>query len=168
VGLQIATVIAAVAGGFVLLQHAARRIETTLAVDLVRLTGSTRVTVVNGTGAVVVPHDGSPFLVVVSPSCSALASVLAIVCLAFLVPKTSLARRLGALGAAIALVVVGNIVRIAASLGAGVVSGRGTLVLFHDAVGSMFAFAYILGGYILMLYLLLPNDRAPRMIAADA
>jgi carbamoyl-phosphate synthase large subunit len=161
-------VIAAVAGGFVLLQHASRRIETALAVDLVRLTGTTRVAVVNGTDAVVVPHGGSPFLAVVSPSCSALASVLAIACLAFLVPRTSRARRLGALGAAVALVFVGNIVRIAASLGAGVLRGRGTLVLFHDAVGSMFAFGYILAGYILMLYLLLPNDPPLRRITADA
>jgi exosortase/archaeosortase family protein len=156
-------------GGFALLQHASRRLETALAVDLLRLTGTDRVVVVKGTAAVVTPHRGSPFLAVVTPSCSALASVLAIACLALLVPKTSApARRIGALIAASAVVFVGNIIRIALSLGAGIVRGQGSLVLFHDAVGSMFAFGYILAGYILMLYLLLP-DRAPReRTVADA
>jgi hypothetical protein len=63
-----------------------------------------------------------------------------------------------ATGAAVGTVVAGNILRISASLAVGLVAGRTSLVLFHDWVGSMFGFGYTLGGYVLLLYLLLPSD----------
>jgi len=66
-----------------------------------------------------------------------------------------------ALAAAATVIFAGNIVRIAASVAIGAVAGRGSLVLFHDWVGSAFALAYTIGGYVLMLWLLLPADAAP-------
>ena len=63
-------------------------------------------------------------------------------------------------------VLAGNLMRIAASLSAGTWAGRACLVLFHDWVGTMFTFASILGGYVLMLYVLLP-DRQPTPALAD-
>ena len=69
------------------------------------------------------------------------------------------------------MVAIGNVLRITASVGMGLVAGRASLVLFHDWVGSLFAFAYILGGYILMISLLLPRPAAvllPEVVGPDA
>jgi carbamoyl-phosphate synthase large subunit len=106
-----------------------------------------------------VPDTHAPFRAIVTPTCSSLASALAIGALATLAPartRRARRRRVAATAAAVATVVAGNILRIAASLAVGLVAGRGSLVLFHDWVGSMFGFGYTLGGYILLLYLLLP------------
>jgi carbamoyl-phosphate synthase large subunit len=65
-------------------------------------------------------------------------------------------RRFLAIGAAVVAVVVGNFVRISSSVVVGLYAGRSSLVLFHDWVGSMIGFAFTLGGFILMLWILLP------------
>ena len=93
-------------------------------------------------------------------SAETLASVLAISCLAFLARTYPLRRRVVAVSAAIASVVLGNVVRIAGSIGVGLISGRSSLVLFHDWVGSIFGLAYTLFGYLIMLYILLPPESA--------
>ena len=56
-------------------------------------------------------------------------------------------------------VFVGNVLRIAGSIGIGLLYGSRSLVLFHDWIGSLFAFGYTLGGFLLMVYLLLPPER---------
>ena len=56
-----------------------------------------------------------------------------------------------------AAVAAGNIARISLSVIAGVHSGISSLVLFHDWVGGVMTFVYTLGGYVLMLAILLPN-----------
>ena len=155
--LRLILVIGASVGGFILLQEPARWLETHAALGLLQPFAGDRLTAVVGTSIVVVPIHGLPFTVDVTPSCSALASILTLACLATVLPRTTRARRLGALSAAIVTVALGNIVRIAASVGVGLVAGRSSLILFHDWVGSMFSFAYTLGGYVLMLYIVLPK-----------
>jgi len=56
---------------------------------------------------------------------------------------------------AVGLVIFGNIVRIALSIGVGIFFGRGSLILFHDWAGSTFTFIYTLGGFMVMLILLM-------------
>src|SRR5947209_13077781 len=111
----------------------------------------------SGSSVVVTPASHDPFRVVVSQSCSSLASVLAIGCLALLAPNHGSCRKAAASAAAMGVIVGGNVLRIAGSLGMGLVAGRPSLVLFHDSIGNVFSFAYTLGGYILLLWLLLPS-----------
>ena len=75
-------------------------------------------------------------------------------------PRGRTGRRIGALACALGCVLAGNVLRIAGSIAVGLVHGKASLVLFHDWVGSLFAFGYTLGGYLLMLFLLLPRDPA--------
>jgi carbamoyl-phosphate synthase large subunit len=146
---------------FILLQHLARDGETWLATWLTaHLTGGS----VDSTGSLIYvrPAHHRAFSALVSPSCSSLASVLALGCLAAVTPHPSVPRRLAAVGLAIAVVVAGNLVRIAASISIGLAAGSSSLVLFHDWVGSMFGFAYTVGGYLLMLWALLPASASHR------
>ncbi|HEY0812432.1 MAG TPA: exosortase/archaeosortase family protein [Pseudonocardia sp.] len=109
----------------------------------------------------VFPAGGSPFLAIVTPACSALSSLLAVAFLALFVPARYRRRLLPAVACALAVVAVGNVARIAGSVAVGLHAGVGSLVLFHDWVGSLFAFTYTLGGYLLMLFILLPARARP-------
>ena len=155
--------------GFILFQHAARSLETHTAALLVRLVGGRRRSfVLDSTSIVVVPFHGQAFRAIVTPSCSSIASVLAISCLATLAPPAPRGRRLLAVAAAIAVVVLGNITRIATSVITGLFLGRASLVLFHDWVGGIMTYVYTLGGFILYLYLLLPDRRGERRRREEA
>lgn len=153
--LRISLLIAGLLGSFVLLQERCRTLEAQAAAAVLRALGADVGGVV-GTSVYIAPSGDIPFYAILTPSCSALASVLAIGCLATLVPASSQRRRFVAAGVALSVVVIGNILRIVGSLGLGVVAGRSSLILFHDSVGNIFSFAYTLGGYIIMLFLLLP------------
>ena len=59
---------------------------------------------------------------------------------------------------AAALVVACNVLRIAASIWVGLRWGSSDLVLFHNWVGTLFALAYTLIGFLFMLYLMLPKE----------
>lgn len=156
---RVALVVACSVMGFLLLQKPVRTFESRAATALVRLSGTDRVFGVSPTSILVVPAERKPFRAIVTPSCSAISSILAIACLASVSGRRPAPRRALAFGLALGAIAVGNIVRIAASLAVGLVAGRSALVLFHDWVGSTFAFAYTLGGYVLMLYVLLPRHR---------
>jgi exosortase/archaeosortase family protein len=145
--------------GFFLLQRPSREVEAACVGWLLHALGADGVGPVAGSSITVFPGDHAPFVAVVSASCSSIASVLTIVCLGTIAPRQAGRRRLTATVAAIAVVVAGNIVRIACSVAVGLVAGRSSLVLFHDWVGGLFTFLYILGGYTLMLFLLLPRAR---------
>ena len=164
VALRIALVLLATGIGFVFLQAPSRHVEAWAAASLVELGDRGKVQMATDTSIVVYPDRGSAFRALVTPSCSAVSSVLALACLASVSGRAARARTLGAVSLAVATVALGNVVRIAASLVVGVYAGRAALVLFHDWVGSVFAFAYTLGGYILMLYVLLSGGgRAARL-----
>lgn len=154
---RVAFVLAFSAIGFVALQGPIRYWETIASAKLLHLFGADRAHVVLPTSIQVFPTNGDAFRAVVTPSCSSAASVVALSLLSTLVPKLC-RRRLGpALLVAVFVIVVGNIVRIAGSVAVGFVAGRPSLVLFHDWVGSIFTFVYILAGFVMMLYLLLPR-----------
>lgn len=152
---RIGAVLLVSVAGFTFGHHAVRRLETGSAIALVHPL-SARIFRPSATSIGVVPVSGKPFQAVVTPTCSSLSSVLAIIGLGSLCPRSR--RRTAAVFAAAATVAAGNIVRIAASVAVGVAAGRGSLILFHDWVGSVFAFAYTLGGYILLLSILLSRS----------
>lgn len=152
-------VFAASVVGFALLNDVARGAETRAAAGLVRILGAGhRVSVAPGHSILIVPyHHAANFRAVITPSCSALPSVLAAAALSSLSAGFAPARRFLATTVAIVTIAAGNIVRIAASVAFGLVAGKPSLVLFHDWFGALMTFVYTLGGFILMLYLLLPD-----------
>lgn len=162
-------VIVLVLVAFALFNDAFRQAETTAAADLLHLFGVPQgaVQVRPDSSLAVYPVDTGPFLAIVTPSCSALASLLAVASLALFVPARFRRRRLAAVGCAVLVVAVGNVARIAGSIAVGLQYGTGSLVLFHDWVGSLFAFTYTLGGYLLMLAILLPRG-APGPVTVSA
>ncbi len=172
--IKVAIVCGAAAGGFVLLQGTVRSFETQCSLWLLHLFASHSVLAIAPTTVLIVPRYHAAFDVLITPSCSSLASLLAFGCLAPLTPRCPLRRRLLAAGTAGLVIGVGNILRIAGSIGVGLLAGRASLVLFHDWVGSMFTFVYTMGGYILMLTMLLPRSGAeyaaatPRRLVPEA
>jgi exosortase/archaeosortase family protein len=154
-------VVAVVLAAFSLFNAPFRQFEATAAAGLLQLLGVSPHTVsTRPNSSIAVLVGNGAFLAIVTPACSSLASLLAVTFLAVYVPRRSPGRRLAALGAALLCILVGNVLRIAGSVAVGLLAGTGSLVLFHDWVGSLFAFCYTLGGYLLMLALLLPADRA--------
>ena len=159
--LRILLLVGVTGAGFLLLEQRMRQCETAAALDLLhlfRLDGATRD---SPTSITVHTRDGQLFAAALTPSCSSLATVLALAGLTVLRPPGSRRRLAGAAAAAVAIVFAGNIIRIAASVAVGLAAGSGSQVLFHDWVGSLFGFAYTLGGFLLMLALLLPRDGVP-------
>jgi len=155
--LKVAAVCGGAALGFVLLQARMRSLEAQGALWLLHLVSTRSAFGIAPTTVLVVPRHHAAFDVLITPSCSSLASLLAFACLTPLMPRCPLRRRALAFGTAATVIAVGNVLRIAASIGVGLLAGRASLVLFHDWVGSMFTFVYTMGGYILMLSLLLPR-----------
>ena len=153
--------------GFFLLQHPARVLESHAVAGLLSLLGAHGTHVVLGTYVDVEPAEHGLLLASLTPACSSLAALLAITCIAGLSRAGTRSRRLAALAIALTVIAVGNILRMAAVLAVGLFAGRSVLVLFHDWVAGMFTFAYVLGGYVLFLYLVLP-DRRPAKDAAEA
>jgi exosortase/archaeosortase family protein len=143
--------------GFMAFQQPMRELEADMATRIARSLAGSDLLVV-GTDVYVFPDDGGFFRAVLTPSCSALAAMLAIATLGWLAPRRSATRRLAAVLVACATVFAGNMVRLAGSLAMGAIFGRVGLVAFHDVVGSTLTFVYILGGYILMLRVLLPKE----------
>lgn len=155
---ELALIVGVAVVGFVFLRRIARQLEAHAAAGLLHLFGAGRIGSVFGADIPVLPGHGIPFIAVVTASCSSLGAVFALIGLGAITPPGPLGRKTLAIGAATATVVAGNILRIAASLAVGLLAGQSSLVLFHDWVGGLFTFAYILGGYALMLFLLLPRS----------
>jgi exosortase/archaeosortase family protein len=145
--------------GFFLLEHPARIVESHAVAGLLALAGAHGTHVVLGTYVDVEPAPHGLLLASLTPACSSLAALLAITCIATVSRAGTPSRRFVALAIALGVIAVGNVVRMAAVLAVGLVAGRPVLVLFHDWVGGMFTFAYVLGGYVLFLYLVLPDTR---------
>ena len=149
-------IIATLIVGFVLLQERFRLLEVGVTARLLGLLGIADRVVPVGNALLVEPFSGPFFAAVLAPSCSALAPALAVACLGSVTPPRPWRRRLAAVSIAVMAVIVGNLVRISSAVLAGLITGSSSLVLFHDVVGSFFGFVYILAGYLLLLYLLLP------------
>jgi len=160
--LAVGSVLAMVAGAFVLLQSRYRSAETMVTLWSLRPLIAHHIERFTFDTMLVRPFSHEPFHVIVTPSCSAFAALCAFACLWPLTRGFSVGRRIFAFTVAGALVAVGNIMRIDLSILVGIFAGRSSLVLFHDWVGSAFSFAYTLLGFVLMLRFLLPRE-APQV-----
>ena len=144
---------------FDLLQQPARIIELHAYAGLLRLIGFRGIAAIKTSSVLITPAHHGAIWIGLLPSCSALAPVLTVGCLAAMLPhnpgnpgKAVLAYITAALA-----IVICNLLRIDLSILAGLLFGRSVIVLFHNSVGTVFGFAYTLGGFALMLYLLLPD-----------
>jgi exosortase/archaeosortase family protein len=144
--------------GFVALIDPWRHAEAGAVIRALKTLGVHRVYGSYGNKILVVPYGGHPFIAVISPSCSALAAVLAFGAIALLLFEGPLRRRLGAFLAAAGLVLVCNLLRIGLSIVVGVETNAHGLVVFHDWVGTAFGLLYVLGGFTAFLFLLLPSN----------
>jgi exosortase/archaeosortase family protein len=107
----------------------------------------------------VLPASAAPFLATISPSCSALAAILAFASISLFLIRGEPLRRLAAFLAASAIVISCNLLRIGLSVYVGLETDVQGLELFHDWVGTAFGLLYVLGGFTMYLWVLLPSNR---------
>jgi exosortase/archaeosortase family protein len=148
---------------FVVGQNTFRHWEALAVADIVSALGFHGVLAVEGSQILLQPPTGPIFWVDITASCSSLGPALAIALVATIMSVGNpLSDRVLAGVAGVASIVVGNLVRIGSSVIVGLLAGRVSLVLFHDWVGSTFGFAYTIGGFVLMLAILLHRRRRRR------
>jgi exosortase/archaeosortase family protein len=161
--LRMAGFTALVAAIFVVGQTPFRHWEAKAVAEAVRAIGFHGVLGVNGSQILITEGSGTSqqvFWVDITPSCSSLGPALAIALVAMIMSAGNPVRdRLLAGVAGVSAIVVGNLVRIGSSVVVGLLAGRVSLVLFHDWVGSTFGFAYTIGGFVLILAILLRRRR---------
>ena len=134
--------------------------------EAMRAVGFHTVLAIEGSQILLAPSSG-PFWVDITPSCSSLGPALALTLIAIIMSVGNpLPDRLLAGVVGILAIVVGNLLRIGSSAVVGVLAGRVSLVLFHDWVGSTFGFAYTIGGFVLILSILLHRRRRRREAAS--
>jgi exosortase/archaeosortase family protein len=144
---------------FVTTQTAFRHAEAVTVAEIVRAMGFHGVIDVSGSQLLLLSGN-QLFWVDITPSCSSLGPGLALALIATIMSVGNpVSDRLLAGAAGVAAIVIGNMVRIGTSVIAGLLAGRVSLVLFHDWVGSTFGFAYTIGGFLLILNILLRRRR---------
>jgi exosortase/archaeosortase family protein len=145
--------------GFLLLVNPWRRAEATGITGVLHAAGADRVRDGYGNQILVIPWTQRPFLATISPSCSAVAAVLAFGAVAMFLVKGSAHRRLLAFLGASAFIVVCNVLRIAASILVGIDAGARGLVLFHDWAGTLLGLIALLGGFVIFVFIQLPSTK---------
>jgi exosortase/archaeosortase family protein len=162
--LRMAALTTLVGAIFVVGQNTFRHWEALAVADIVSALGFHGILAVDGSQILLAPPSGSAiFWVDITPSCSSLGPALALALVATImsVGNPPSDRILAGL-AGVFSIVVGNLIRIGSSVIVGLLAGRISLVLFHDWVGSTFGFAYTIGGFVLMLGILLHRRRRRR------
>ena len=145
--------------GFYLLTGPVRDLEVMATLALLAPLGE-RASSVNGHVFQVLPPAHDAFRAELTPYCSSLIAVLALAAIAIFVLHGPWPRRLFALSTAMIVILCCNVLRVTGSLWMGYQFGDRALVLFHDWAGTLFALAYTMGGFFLMLFLLLPSAKA--------
>jgi exosortase/archaeosortase family protein len=145
--------------GFLLLVNPWRRVEATGITRVLRSVGADRVRDGYGNQILVIPWTQRPFLATISPSCSAVAAVLAFGAVAMFLVRGRAHRRLLAFVGASAFLVACNVFRIAASIFVGIETGSRGLVVFHDWVGTLLGLVALLGGFVVFVFIQLPSTK---------
>ena len=112
-----------------------------------------------GHQVLVLPAHAAPFLATISTSCSALAAILGFAAITAFIVRGPLPRRLTAFAAATLVVLLCNFIRIGLSIFVGMRTDAQGLTVFHDWVGTAFGLLYVLAGFTLYLWVLLPSNR---------
>ncbi len=144
---------------FALLLDPWRKWEASVLARGFELMGATGASRAFGYQVLVLPDSSRPFLATISPSCSALAALLAFAAISLFLVTGDPKRRLLAFLAASVMVLVCNFLRIGMSIWVGLRTDVNGLTVFHDWVGTAFGLLYVLGGFTLYLWVLLPSNR---------
>jgi exosortase/archaeosortase family protein len=136
-----------------------RETEASAVASILGDLGITGASHVFGYKILVLPTSAAPFLATISPSCSALAAILAFGSISLFLVRGEPLRRLMAFAAASAIVIACNLLRIGLSVYVGVQTDVKGLTVFHDWVGTAFGLLYVLGGFTVYLWVLLPSNR---------
>jgi carbamoyl-phosphate synthase large subunit len=157
--LRLTATIAFVFFAFSLLHEPSRHLEARLVAFVFAHLGIGGIGPVYGPQIMVLPAHKAAFLATVTPSCSALAAVLTFFAIAAFLLHGPLKRRAVAVGVAAGVVVFCNIVRIGLSIIVGLHTGSRGMVVFHDWVGTIFGMFYILFGFTIFVFVLLPSNK---------
>lgn len=156
---RIALAFGAAFGLFWLLINPWRDVEASVIGSLFSALGFHRADQTFGHQILVLPSHAAPFLATISTSCSALAALLGFGTITAFIVRGPVARRLAAFAAAAAVVLLCNFLRIGLSMYVGMRTDAQGLTVFHDWVGTAFGLLYVLAGFTLYLWVLLPSNR---------
>jgi len=148
---------AATIGLFELLLDPWRAREASIVASLLGGLGATGASQAFDNRVLVIPDAATPFLATISPSCSGLAAILAFGAIAAFLIHGQPGRRVLAFLAAAGLIMACNLLRIGLSIWVGLRTDANGLALFHDWVGTAFGLLYVLGGFTIFLWVLLPS-----------
>ena len=131
--------------------------EASWVVGVLHLVGVDSVSGVLPTRILVFRPDGELLNAVVTASCSSVLSVVGLTALTASVLRSRRWHALGGLLVAVFALLVANHLRLLLSTVIGLQWGEGSLVLFHDWVGTLWNLAATLGGFLLMVCVTLPS-----------
>lgn len=134
-----------------------REQEGALAVQVMHLFGVDQVSAVVRGHILIFRGPGEVLDGVVTTSCSSLLTVMGLTALNVAVMRARSGHALLGLIAAMIAVVIANDVRLVLSALAGLWWGGPAMTLFHDWVGTLWALATTLGGFLLMVCVTLPG-----------
>ena len=144
---------------FLVLLDPWREAEASTVSNVMQTFGVGGISDASGYRILVLPSSSTPFLATISPSCSALAAILAFGSISLFLVRGEPGRRFAAFLAASTLVMACNFLRIGLSIWVGVQTDVHGLTVFHDWVGTAFGLLYVLGGFTVYLWMLLPSNR---------
>ena len=146
-------------GLFWLLVTPWRNVEAQIIAGIFQALGVPRASQAFGNQILVLPMHSAPFLATITPSCSALAAILGFAAISLFVVSGPIQRRALAFLAASTVVLACNFLRIGLSTYVGVRTSAQGLTVFHDWVGTAFGLVYVLAGFTLYLWVLLPSNK---------
>jgi exosortase/archaeosortase family protein len=135
-----------------------REAEARIVANTLGALGVTGASTAFGYRILVLPNASTPFLATISPSCSALAAILAFGSISLFLVRGEPVRRLWAFLAASGVVLGCNFLRIGLSIWVGINTDLRGMTVFHDWVGTAFGLLYVLGGFTIYLWMLLPSN----------
>ncbi|MER5862873.1 hypothetical protein [Kitasatospora sp. NPDC002040] len=141
-------------------------LEAAATARLAGWTGLELTRAVPGTNLVRGFYGHQPFYIRVTPSCSALTVGAAAAGVSLLILGGSRRQRVGGAVLAVAVLALGNLVRLAAVLWVGRDAGIPAMVTFHDWGGTVFSYALLLTAVLLLIAVRLP--RRARSTPADS
>jgi exosortase/archaeosortase family protein len=142
--------------------------EASWTVEVLRLLGENRVSDTIPGHILMFRSGGEVLDGEVTTSCSSILTVIGLVALTVSVLRKRRFHAVHGLAVGLVAVIVANDLRLIASTLAGLHWGRPAMILFHDWVGAIWTLAFTLIGFLIMVWVTLPNrERAEQDLAGQ-